>query len=107
MRASRATRFFETRDGSTLVEVTYDYTPGRPGSFYARNGDPGDPPESSEIEIVSAKLDDGSDYVFTDEEFERFADRVDDDPPKPDAPDVPEPDEDPFDESRNRPDEES
>ncbi len=30
------------------------YTPGRPGSFYARNGDPGDPPEADSCEIEHA-----------------------------------------------------
>jgi hypothetical protein len=30
--------------------INYRYTPGRPGTFYARNGDPGDPPEPAEVD---------------------------------------------------------
>lgn len=33
-----------------VFNIDYTFTPGRPGSMYARNGDPGDPPEPEEIE---------------------------------------------------------
>lgn len=32
--------------------VDFKATPGSPGSWYKRNGDPGDPPEPGEIEIL-------------------------------------------------------
>lgn len=34
--------------------VSFNYTKGRPGSMYKSNGDPGDPPEGDELEILSA-----------------------------------------------------
>lgn len=39
--------------GEREVTVKYTYSPGRAGSMYARNGDPGDPPEPAEIDIFS------------------------------------------------------
>jgi hypothetical protein len=33
-----------------FFSITYRYSPGRPGTFYARNGDPGDPPEPAEVD---------------------------------------------------------
>lgn len=33
------------------VEVTGEYTPEKPGTFYRSNGDPGDPPEYAEFSI--------------------------------------------------------
>lgn len=37
--------------GDFELNVSGLYSPGRPGSFYKRNGDPGDPPEPAEFEI--------------------------------------------------------
>jgi hypothetical protein len=37
--------------------VDFNYYPGSPGSMYKKNGDPGDPPESEEVEILSARID--------------------------------------------------
>lgn len=40
------------------VEVTFDTRVwhGTPGSWYKRNGDPGDPPEPAEVEILTATV---------------------------------------------------
>ena len=35
--------------------VEFRCYPGHPGSWYRRNGDPGDPPEPAELEIISVK----------------------------------------------------
>lgn len=32
------------------------YHPGHPGTLYQRNGDPGDPPEPSEVEVIAWKI---------------------------------------------------
>ena len=40
----------------TEVELVCGYSPHRSGSFYARNGDPGDPPEPDETWVKSVKL---------------------------------------------------
>lgn len=40
-----------TSEGEKTYLVTCSITPGSPGTMYARNGDPGDPPEPSEVEI--------------------------------------------------------
>lgn len=37
------------------VEIEGNHSPGRPGTFYRSNGDPGDPPEPEEFEIQSVK----------------------------------------------------
>lgn len=34
------------------VSVEYKYYPGFPGQMYRANGDPGDPPEPAEVEIM-------------------------------------------------------
>ena len=36
------------------VLVSFNYYKGSPGSMYKRNGDPGDPPEGSEVDIICA-----------------------------------------------------
>lgn len=41
----------------TEVELVCGYTLGRPGCFYHRNGDPGDPPEPDEAWVVAVWLD--------------------------------------------------
>lgn len=33
-------------------EVLFRYYPGHPGCWYRPNGDPGDPPEPDEVEII-------------------------------------------------------
>lgn len=38
---------------SVELEVMCDYTEGHPGSWYAPNGDPGDPPEPDELQLHS------------------------------------------------------
>jgi hypothetical protein len=56
-RYSKHTSSFETtidRGGEDVdVTVHYTSTPGYPGSFYGRNGDPGDPPESGDLDIIN------------------------------------------------------
>ena len=44
--------FISTFDDPLLV--SFNYTKGRPGSMYKSNGDPGDPPEDAEVEVLSA-----------------------------------------------------
>jgi hypothetical protein len=41
------------RIGEIPVTISFSYYAGREGSMYKRNGDPGDPPEDAEIEILS------------------------------------------------------
>lgn len=43
------------RDEGTYV-AAFTHYPGHPGSWYRRNGDPGDPPEPDEIEYSSIKI---------------------------------------------------
>ena len=46
----------EDADGGEVevdVEVRGVYYPGSPGTWYRRNGDPGDPPEPAEWELTS------------------------------------------------------
>lgn len=38
--------------GDFTLIVEFDYTPGSPGTMYAPNGDPGDPPEPEELDIT-------------------------------------------------------
>ena len=59
----------ELEDGSFVeVEVTVrgKFYPGNPGSMYRANGDPGDPPESDDVEIHSSTLCDGTPWELTD-----------------------------------------
>lgn len=44
-------------DFDNPLYVTFNYYKGSPGHMYMRNGDPGDPPEPSEIEMLSIHLD--------------------------------------------------
>lgn len=39
--------------GEGFAQVTGYYTPGRAGTMYKRNGEPGDPPEPPEFELES------------------------------------------------------
>ena len=55
--------------------VSFNYTKGRPGSMYKSNGDPGDPPEGDELEILSAMFDGVDVYdTLTIEEREKVVD---------------------------------
>lgn len=50
----------QTRDihyNGVTFEVEFNVTEGSPGFMYRANGDPGDPPEPDEIEILSIKLE--------------------------------------------------
>lgn len=38
--------------GEHAIEVTYSYSPGRPGRMYMPNGDPGYPDEPAEWELL-------------------------------------------------------
>ena len=42
--------------GDNTLSVECWYTPGRAGTMYRSNGDPGDPPEPEEIEIECIKI---------------------------------------------------
>ena len=55
------------------LKVDFNYYPGSPGVMYKCNGDPGDPPESEEVEILYAMMD-GIDVCDTlsDEEIEEL-----------------------------------
>lgn len=46
------------RYGEQDCRVTFKYSPGRPGSWYKRNGDPGDPPEPAEVEVIKVTFND-------------------------------------------------
>lgn len=54
-----------------FFSISYRFTPGRPGSFYARNGDPGDPPEPDEVEF-----DTPEGLQLTEEEEQQLYERV-------------------------------
>jgi len=41
----------DDEQGFVYVQATGTITRGYPGSMYARNGDPGDPPEGDEVEF--------------------------------------------------------
>lgn len=43
----------EIEDNEIEVDVEARYTPGNPGTWYRSNGDPGDPPEPAECDILS------------------------------------------------------
>lgn len=43
--------------------IDFDYTPGHPGCWYLRNGDPGFPPEPAEVIVNSVKVFRGSDEI--------------------------------------------
>ena len=44
-----------------LYDVTFTYYSGSNGTMYARNGDPGDPPEDPEVEVLSILDSEGND----------------------------------------------
>ncbi len=37
--------------------VEFDYSPGRPGKMYLRNGDPGYPDEPAEVEVTEIRFE--------------------------------------------------
>lgn len=43
--------------GERDCQVQFKYWPGHPGTWYRRNGDPGDPPEPAEVEVTSVTVD--------------------------------------------------
>lgn len=66
---------YKTTCGLTLwgfdveAHIEFDYSPGRPGTWYKRNGDPGDPPEPDELDVTSVKVD-GSEVDLSDRQWE-------------------------------------
>jgi hypothetical protein len=68
-------------EGGPEVVIVFDYIEGRAGSFYKRNGDPGDPPEPDEIQFVYAMFPDGERVLTADDEdwaIDWLADHEDD-----------------------------
>lgn len=55
------------------VEITFTYIPGSPAVIYQRNGDPGWPAESPELELVSAKLVHGDGLAPTPDQLNDWA----------------------------------
>lgn len=44
------------RNGDEIVlDVEFNYSPGRPMTMYRRNGDPGDPAEPDELELINVR----------------------------------------------------
>jgi len=43
--------------GECECEISFTYSPGHPGSWYRRNGDPGDPPDPAEADVVKVMCD--------------------------------------------------
>jgi hypothetical protein len=64
--------------GVDVIVATVRYAPGRPGSWYKRNGDPGDPPDPSEVEVVAITFADGC-VAWPEDELGRYADLLHDD----------------------------
>ena len=46
----------EIEVGGHALHVEYEYSPGRPGRMYLRNGDPGDPDEPPEFAATKIEL---------------------------------------------------
>lgn len=53
------THHFEVGEKEVAVTFEFNYYPGHPGSMYRRNGDPGDPPEPADIDVLSYARNDG------------------------------------------------
>lgn len=51
----RAACPFANSDDGIEVEITFNFTRGRPMVRYLRNGDPGYPADPDEVEVVSVK----------------------------------------------------
>jgi hypothetical protein len=59
--------------GDDEYTVTFEAHRGHPGSWYKRNGDPGDPPEDDELEITSILDENGVERsLFNNEQIERI-----------------------------------
>ena len=66
--------------GEAEYTAHFDYSPGRPGKMYLRNGDPGYPDEPAELQINELErngiclpiIDDDGDGMLTDEQYERI-----------------------------------
>ena len=58
MKAKTFTQYVSVEiDGAeVIVNCEYTYTPGSPAVYYQKNGDPGWPEESPEVEVVSMKV---------------------------------------------------
>ena len=63
----------DDEQGFVYVNATGTITRGYPGSFYARNGDPGDPPEGDEVEFSSITCADENgkavEFDYSNEEY--------------------------------------
>ncbi len=55
----------EALDIETDIDVECEVTPGEPEVRWQRNGDPGWPGCGPEVEVLSAKSDDGRDWTET------------------------------------------
>ena len=70
--------------GEAEYTAHFDYSPGRPGKMYLRNGDPGYPDEPAELDITDLErngctvpiIDDNGDGLLTDEQYERIEAQV-------------------------------
>lgn len=66
----------ERDEGEIEITVEYTYEPGCPGQMYNRFGDPGDPPEPAEVDILSVTDNDGNKIELTDSERQRVEERL-------------------------------
>lgn len=55
------------------LRIKFSYMPGSPAVMYQRNGDPGWPAESPEVELISAELVDGDGVEPTQEQINDWA----------------------------------
>ena len=81
MRSTRVTvtTSVEQPDGTEVeIEVTASVSPGEPEVRYQRNGDPGWPGSGPEVDLLSAKGDDGKDYLAEIESSPEWLAMVDD-----------------------------
>ncbi len=59
-----------------MLDVVFDYAPGYAGSFYRSNGDPGDPAEDPEVDVISV-TDSMTKQIISDEILDSQYDIVD------------------------------
>jgi hypothetical protein len=62
--------------GEVEVEVTAEYTPGKPAIWYRPNGDPGDPPEPPEVNIMSARMYSGIEIELNEKQEEQVYNKI-------------------------------
>lgn len=55
------------------LEIEFSYSPGNPGCWYQRNGDPGWPPEPAEVEVIKARLISGDGLTPSDADVAKWA----------------------------------